>query len=224
MAAKSTRYALALLLAAGLAACASDSERADSQARSIYARARPPATPLDFVVTVKTIADADLCKREDFYTEPHLRQLFGEQASVQGTRYDDGTARVDVRGFAAPDQPPPVFPTVAGVSMEAQREMSGPTVSCRLGLSAASPALDFASVVKALGSDWKEDKDAELQYLIAITRAYINPSFPPATGYMGNTVITYKAEHTALQLHFGPDGILRSGEMYELRLPKKQAH
>jgi hypothetical protein len=222
MPAQSTRYALLLLLAAGLTACASDSERAESQAQRIYARARPPATPLEFVVTVKTIADADLCKREDFYTEPHLRKLFGEPATLAGTRYEDGTVRVDVRSFAAPDQPPPVFPTVAGISMEAQRELSGPTISCRLGLSAASPALDFASVVKALGPDWKEDKDAELQYLIAITRIYINPTLPPATGYMGNTVITYKAEHTALQLHFGPEGILRSGEMFELRPPRKR--
>ena len=221
-----TRLALALLVAAGLAACASDSERAESQAQQIYATAKPPATPLEFVATVKKIVDVNLCLREDFYTEANLRKLFGEWARIQITHYEDDAVRAEVQDFADAGQKPAALSGMAGLSMEAQRELRSPTPSYRLDMTSwtVTKGLDFASVVQALGPDWKEDKDAEVQYLIAMTREYFNPPFPAATGTMGNTIISYKGRTNLFQLRFGPEGILQSAEAFELHPPRKHPH
>jgi len=50
--------------------------------------------------------------------------------------------------------------------------------------------LDFKSVIDVLGSDWKEDKEAEEERFEAVTREAFNPPFPQPTGYMGNVTYT----------------------------------
>jgi hypothetical protein len=56
----------------------------------------------------------------------------------------------------------------------------------------AATGLDFNSVVGIFGADWKENREAENEIFMAITREPFNPPPPKPTGFMGDAIITIR--------------------------------
>jgi len=208
------RFAFAFALAIVSVACSSETERA----QQFYASATPPKTPVDFLVLAKRISESDLYRRDDFYTDARLRQLFGEQLKIEiihlsGSGVDSNKSlRATIIGFqdvgftSAVDH----MLGTAGIVMEVQRVVRqlNPYCDVRIDASSDMQELSFKSVVGALGSDWVEDKNGETEDFISVTREIFNPPYPNSTGYMGNAFITYKTPKGEITLHFRPDGNL----------------
>jgi hypothetical protein len=177
---------------------------------SFYNTAKAPSTIPDILRMVKQIADKNLFARDDFYTENHLKSLFGDQPKIEVNQYESET-RGWVYGFIELVDPGTPASYLNGVWIEARKgKLSTWPICCDFTVTFRSIArgLDFRSVIDVLGSGWIEDKKAEDEHFVAVTRESFNPPFPRPTGYMGNAIIAYKEPNGSMRLEFSSDGTL----------------
>ena len=73
--------------------------------------------------------------------------------------------------------------------------------------------LDFNTVVSIFGPGWRENREAENERFMAVTRESFNPPPPQPTGYMGDAIITYttggSSDKQEVSLQFDGQGMLR---------------
>jgi hypothetical protein len=189
---------------------AADAADALESESSFYKTAKAPSTVPGILRIVKQIADKNLFARDDFYTVKHLKSLFDDQPTVEVNQYESQT-KGSAHGFVELVERGSAASSLDGVWIEARKgKLSTWTFCCDLTVSfyGITRFLDFKSVIDVLGPDWKEDKEAENEHFVAVTRESFNPPFPRPTGYMGNAIVAYKEPSGSMQLEFSSDGTL----------------
>ena len=195
----------------------------------VYDGMTVPNTVGEILNTVKIVAERRLWDRDDFYTEETLKRLFGSQ-QIKVTAVPEESLTVQLFGFqgqlpARPDDASqlsgfeffarkhtkrPALPAIQGASQmfdyKTRRQF-------RAMISGTSQGLDFNTVVGICGPGWKENREAENELFMAITREPFNPPPPRPTGYMGNTIITYttggSSDKQEVSFRFDAEGTLR---------------
>lgn len=205
---------LAPAVGALLCATAIADDRDDSSAQRFYDSATPPVTVAQILERSEALIDARLFARDDFYTEAHLRLLFGNQEKVEILELPSQT-RGTIHGFTELVSRPTEDQNVRyldGIWVEARKgRASAWSFCCDFSVTfwGALDGLDFLSVTRALGANWKRDRESETARFLSQTMEAFNPPFPTATGYMGNAIIVYKtASGVDMHLDFNPDGTL----------------
>jgi hypothetical protein len=193
----------------------------------VYEALTPPSTVGELLGLIKTIAERRLWDRDDFYTEETFRRLFGsQQVSVTA---GDNTLRVQFLGFPNLFTPSPSNNTApSGVEIIASKHMTRPPLPEVQGAAqmwnyrtkrwfeatiwGTAQGLDFKTIVGIFGPGWRENREAENEIFMAVTREPFNPPPPQPTGYMGNAIITYttgaSTDKQEVSLRFNGEGML----------------
>jgi hypothetical protein len=185
----------------------------DAEARRFYQSAKPPKTVPELLHAVRAIVESGVYSRDDFYTENNLKRLFGEQPHV-GISDDGIVTSAYIHGFAGlvsgPDESTRTMDYLTGVWFEARRPDVANSwdgdICCGMSVEfwGIIKGLDFLSVTGVLGPDWKENRKAEASRI----REFLTAPLPPVTGYMGDSIITYKVGKATMSLEFNFDGRL----------------
>jgi hypothetical protein len=196
-----------------LLSTAANAAISDAEAKQFYQSVKPPKTVPELLQAVKAIAESGIYSRDDFYSENILKRLFGGQPKMAVD--DDGAVTVAyMHGFAnlvsGPDETTKTMDYLTGVWFEARR----PDIAnswkadfcCRMSAEfwGMIKGLDFLSVTGVLGPDWKEDRNAEASRI----REFLTAPLPPVTGYMGDSIVTYRTGKATMSLEFDFDGRL----------------
>jgi hypothetical protein len=185
----------------------------DAEAKRFYQSVKPPRTVPELLQAVRAIVESGVYSRDDFYTENNLKRLFGEQPRV-GISDDGIVTSAYIHGFAGlvsgPDESTKIMDYLTGVWFEARRPDVANSwdgdICCRMSVEfwGIIKGLDFLSVTSVLGPDWKENRKAEASRI----REFLTAPLPPVTGYMGDSIIGYKAGKATMSLEFDFDGRL----------------
>jgi hypothetical protein len=111
---------------------------------------------------------------------------------------------------SGPDEATKTMDYLTGVWFEARRPDVANSwdgdICCRMSVEfwGVIKGLDFVSVTKVLGPDWRENRQAEHSRI----REFLTAPLPRITGYMGDSIITYKAGKATMSLEFDFDGRL----------------
>jgi hypothetical protein len=229
---RSFRYLLWVSISVGAIASALSSGCGNSPTPPnalVYDGMTAPSTVGELLSTLKLIADRRLWDRDDFYAEETLKRLFGSQ-QIQITTVPEESLSVRLLGFQGLLPAKPGDATqMSGFEFFARKHVKRPALPAIKGASqmfdyktkrqfqatiaGTSQGLDFNAVTGIFGPGWKENRDAENQLFMAITREPFNPPPPRPTGYMGNTIITYttgaSSDRQEVSLRFDAGGTLR---------------
>lgn len=199
-----------------LGACASESQQS-TPAQRFYQDAEPPASILALLKTIKGITDNDLFAHDDFYTEEHLKQLFGAAQTVKVTQETTGSVGMYASIYKFGDLVPAelrsspvngIYVDARKISKDDHRHLAEYVAALRINMYGITEGLDFKAVTGIFGEGWTENRQAENDKFMAITREPFNPPPPPATAYMGNAIVTYDRPKTTIDLEFTAGGTL----------------
>lgn len=179
----------------------------------VYDTIHVATTVQSLLIDIKHIVDHRLFVRSDFYRQESIVRLVGTQA-IQTLESAGDLQKISFVGFsnllhARDNLNSPAIEILAWKKEEREKGVVG---LFRVTFHGVASGLDFKSVINIFGSGWKEDVAAENEARMAFTREPLNPSYPQATNFMGNKVVSYSSQGGGapirLLLRFSSDGKL----------------
>ncbi len=178
---------------------------AASVARPAFADSGPPRTLIEFLLTMKRVAEQGALLDPAFYDEANLKRLFAARAVSFGRQLEGYRLFGNVSGFGVLVEPV----KVAGVAREGMTLdfslMAEPSFG-RLQLTFLRPSIPFGEIEWTFGKRWD----------LAAYPTRPDGSLPVAERAHGNTAIHYSLSESAgrwMEFAFNPRALVESASV-----------